>query len=138
MAWWVLAGCGALVGLVVDATEVAAIDPDALLVLDVVERGAVVFHLELDLAEATTHEEPELFDPALVYGFVAFADLDRDGVCQAAPVDLPWVFQVQTRRRGTFTWTPDPSESASMGEACEWFELGGEGDEAVGEDRAAR
>lgn len=119
---WLLWGCVQPVGFVVDARDVAAVDPDALVVLDVMFNGASIERVELDLLETQRAERPDLLDPRLVYGFVGFADLDRDGVCNPSPTDLPWIFVYQPARGVDLEWVLDPGQSAEMAEACSFYE----------------
>lgn len=121
MLAWLVVACVQPVGLIVDASEVAAVDEDALVILDVVFNGEAVEHIELDLLDADRVERSELLDPRLTYGFVGFADLNRDGVCEPSPVDLPWVFVYQPARGVDVEWVLSPADAAEMAEGCEFY-----------------
>jgi hypothetical protein len=121
MLAWLVVACVQPVGLIVDASEVAAVDPDAVVILDVVFNGEAIEHIELDLLESDRAERPELLDPRLAYGFVGFADLNRDGVCEPSPIDLPWVLIYQPARGVDMEWVLSPADAAEMADACGFY-----------------
>ena len=117
-----LLGCDTTVSFSIDASTLADRYGDAILYANLVHYGeldeAVVLDLQAGEYQLTLDTELEV---GIEYGVVAYADVNRDGVCEPAPVDPPWLFIYLPGVGIDYVWQPDPGESPEASDACSWF-----------------
>lgn len=114
-----LAGCARVNDVVIDASGLAAEQPEAVLRVNVLELGELLEDRTLDLSEQTSVRLEGVLRAGRNYGVVAYADLDGDEAC-AVDVDLPWAFVWEAGVNQDLEWAPTVGALQDP-EACTWF-----------------